>query len=392
MTRPDRQLWRMLSATAAVAVLLALSNMPTPFYVKWQAEIGFSASTITLLFSAYIVGLLVSLAVTGHLTSRLGSRPLLVTGLALGMLASVLFISAHQAAVLLLARLFSGFSVGTAITAGIATLSLLGGQDRRRLATLLASAAIAAGAGIGPLLAGAAISLTHKPELLAFGMELSLLASAALAAALLPTTEKLSKAGPLFPHIGPGGWKYVSLGIGVFGCALSTTAFVLSLGPSLLARLAGANSPLVAGGMASSMFMSGALVQVIAARLAVRATFVAAGVATTVAACGMLAAAISGSPAPLYVAAALAGCGYGLAQLAALTLIASVLPASEHGQANALTNIGAYVPCGLVPIVTGFVVDFAGLEAGTTVFGMGVSLASLATTLWVMKALPRLTS
>jgi Na+/melibiose symporter-like transporter len=96
MDRDDASAWSMCAAAAVVAVLLALSNMPTPFYVRWQAVIGFPSTSLTVLFSAYIIGLITSLALTGGLVVRLGPRPILLSGCFLSIGACAVFVAARS--------------------------------------------------------------------------------------------------------------------------------------------------------------------------------------------------------------------------------------------------------------------------------------------------------
>ena len=96
---------RMLAAAGIVTAVFVLSNAPTPLYIRWQSQLDFSSSTLTALFSVYIVGLLVTLAIAGQCADRFGCRAVLVPGIAAGMVACVLFASAESVHALLLARL-----------------------------------------------------------------------------------------------------------------------------------------------------------------------------------------------------------------------------------------------------------------------------------------------
>ncbi|GAC1046057.1 hypothetical protein thsrh120_60620 [Rhizobium sp. No.120] len=62
--------------------------------------------------------------------------------------------------------------------------------------------------------------------------------------------------------------------------------------------------------------------------------------------------------ADLIVAALLAGSG----QLGGLTLIGLHVPGNHRAKANAVLNIGGYIPAGLMHVATGLVIDHAGLS------------------------------
>ena len=79
---------RTLSPTVAfgllasiLVMLLASSSAPTPLYATYQAQWGFSAITITVVFGVYAVAVLLSLPVFGALSDHVGRRPVLVTAI-----------------------------------------------------------------------------------------------------------------------------------------------------------------------------------------------------------------------------------------------------------------------------------------------------------------------
>jgi len=43
-------------------------------------------------------------------------------------------------------------------------------------------------------------------------------------------------------------------------------------------------------------------------------------------------------------------------------------PANRRAEANAVLNIGGYIPAGLLPVATGYLFDLTGLDAGATTF------------------------
>ncbi len=379
----------MYVSAGVVAVVLALSNMPTPFYVQWKADIGFASSILTLLFSAYIVALLLSLAFSGGLVTRFGSRRVIFAGLLMAMAASGFFMIARSESALLIARAGSGLAVGAVIAAGVPWIIDLGGSARRKTALSLASGAVAAGAGAGPILAGAATLFAKNSVSAAFACELAMLVGAFAAVLILRPPSDVPPGSAarvsLLPRIARSEVPYVVQGVACYGCALGATAFVLSLGPSVLRDIAGIDAPLVAGAMASSMFLTGALVQLPGSRLSTTGMFGSAGIATVAAAGAIALSVLLRHPAPLIAGAILAGVGYGVAQLAGLTVIADGVAAERRASANALLNIGGYVPCGLLPLITGVLVDVRGLAQGTLLFAALIASITIATTLLIVR-------
>lgn len=366
--------WRMWAAAWIVTAVFILSNSATPLYVRWQATIGFSSATLTVIFAAYILGLLLTLLVAGQLSDRYGRRPILIPGLAAALVACLQFANAHSVAMLVAARFLSGVAVGVVVSAGMAAVVDLGGPERKRQASLIASVSMVLGAGLGPLLAGGIALSLASPVIPIFTVELVVLLSALAVVLVLPLKHRGTKADHDWslhlPSVPRANHRHLLFGIAVFGPGITATSFVLALGPSLLSHLLGVTSPLIAGGMACAMFLTATGVQFAARQFAVRTIFLCGAVATILAMAGIMLAVISSNAVVLIVAALLAGSGQGLGQLGGLTLIGLHVPGNHRAEANAVLNIGGYIPAGLMPVATGFVIDRAGLSLGATAFAV----------------------
>ncbi|MEU5031247.1 MFS transporter [Streptomyces milbemycinicus] len=376
---PRREVW--LAAWPVTAVFI-LSNTATPLYVLWQNELGFSSGMLTVVFACYIVGLIAALLVAGVVSDRVGRKPVLLPALALGIVASVLFATAGSIVALAIARLLSGVAVGSIVSAGMAAVTDVAGPDRKRLAALLASTAMVLGAGLGPLLAGVLSEALPGPTVTVFLVEIALLVLAVLAVVRMPLRRPAAAPRPgawvRVPSVPRANRVHLLLGIVVFAPGITSTSFVLSLGPSLLADLLGTTSRVVAGATAFVMFTAATAVQFAVRRLRVGA-ILAAGAASTVGAMASLALAVQLSSTPLLaLAAVLAGAGQGMGQLGGLTLISAHVPAARLAEANAALNVGGYVPAGLLPVAVGYLSDAVGLSRGTTVFSAVVAAAALA--------------
>ncbi|EFL23641.1 MFS superfamily transporter [Streptomyces himastatinicus ATCC 53653] len=365
--------WVWLAAWPVTAVFV-LSNAATPLYVLWQRDIGFSQGTLTVVFAFYIVGLLGSLLVSGVLSDRLGRKPVLLPALALAVTACLIFATAHTVAALIVARLFTGIAVGAIVSAGMAAVTDVAGQDRKRLAALLASCAMVFGAGLGPFLAGVLSETLPAPTVTVFVVEAALLITAILAVLRMPVRRPTAPPArgkwvrvPGVPH---GNGPQLTLGIAVFAPGITATSFVLSLGPSLLAGLLGTTSRIVAGGMAFAMFLAATGVQFAVQKLP-RRTILTAGAVSTVLSMLALITAVRTSWIPALIASALlAGAGQGMGQLGGLSLLNSTVPPQRLAEANAALNVGGYVPAGLLPVSAGYLSDAVGLTDGATLFGL----------------------
>lgn len=305
----------------------------------------------------------------------------LLPGLLAALLACLLFAGATSILALGLARFLTGIAVGVIVSAGMASVSDLGGDSRKRQAALLASIAMVFGAGLGPLLAGGLAQNMSQPVVTIFGIELLVLIGALTIAWLLPLHRPApsgSNAMQLrLPSVPAANRRDLALGICIFGPGITATSFVLSLGPSLLSRLLNVHSPLVAGGMACAMFLTATGVQFAVRQWSVRAILLG-GATAIVLSMLCLVLAINAAIAPaLIIAALLAGAGQGLGQLGGLTLIGLNVPAARRAEANAVLNIGGYIPAGLLPVATGYLIDFIGMAVAATLFAAVLATAAI---------------
>ncbi|MET9870882.1 MFS transporter [Streptomyces sp. NPDC006386] len=372
--RPERRTptWWVWLAAWPVTAVFVLSNAATPLYVLWQRDIGFSKGTLTVVFAFYIVGLLGSLLVSGVVSDRLGRKPVLLPALGLALAACAIFATATTVTALIIARLFTGIAVGAVVSAGMAAVTDVAGPGRKRLAALLASCAMVFGAGLGPLLAGLLSETLPAPTVTVFAVEAVLLATAVLAVLRMPVRSPAARgkgAWVRVPGVPYGNGIQLALGVAVFAPGITATSFVLSLGPTLLTELLGTTSRIVSGAMAFAMFLAATGVQFAVRQLRRRAILTAGAISTTLSMGALITAVHASSVALLVASALLAGAGQGMGQLGGLSLLNSTVPARRLAEANAALNVGGYLPAGLLPVSTGYLMDAVGLPTGATVFG-----------------------
>src|SRR3989442_11151109 len=160
-----------LSQTAPLYLLasitvsyLASSSAPTPLYPIYQAEWGFSAVTIALVFGVYALAVLAALLVTGRLSDYVGRRPVLIVATAIQAATMVLFAFADGLSTLIAARVIQGLSTGAAISAVGA-----GMMDVDKVRGAVAnSVAPASGTALGGVLAGVMVHYLPKPTHLVY--------------------------------------------------------------------------------------------------------------------------------------------------------------------------------------------------------------------------------
>lgn len=93
---------------AALAIVFVLSTLPTPLYVAYREVFGFSEVTLTLVYSAYVIGSLLTMIFAGHLSDQLGRRPVFITALSLVAASAGVFLLSTSTAWLYAARILVG--------------------------------------------------------------------------------------------------------------------------------------------------------------------------------------------------------------------------------------------------------------------------------------------
>src|ERR1700677_5155835 len=296
-------------------LLFFAAAAPSPLYGVYQAQWRFSAITLTAVFAAYAVLLLVTLLVFGSLSDYLGRRQVILAGLAMAAGACGLFLAADGVGLLFAARALHGAAVGTATSALGAALIDLQPEGSRR-APVVTTAASLLGLAAGGLGTSALVQYGPAPTHLVWWLLLGAFAVVAVAVLAIPETaaERPGVLAALRPRMTvprqARGAFAVALPVMIAAPALS--GFYLSLGPSLAAQVLGSRDLLWGGlviflvtgiGAAATVALRG--VSGPAAMLAGCLTLVAGAVVT-------LAAIETASAAAFLVGTAVAGGGFGM--------------------------------------------------------------------------------
>ena len=359
---------RLLQTAWLVVAVFMLSNAPTPLYIHWKQQLGFTSGTMTLIFACYILALVLTLLVAGQLADRLGRKTVIIPGLIASLLACLCFITADSVYTLLVARFLTGIAVGVTVTASMAAVVDAGGESRKRQAALVASIAMVTGAGLGPVMSGVIVRFVPHPVYTVFAVELLVQLSALVIALRLPSAaKKVAAPRPLrLPTIPKANMFHLLFGILFFAPGLTSTSLMLSLGPVLLNNFTAVGSPVIAGVMACMMFAVAVGTQILCRQLPSARIFYVSGAALLVTMLSVVMTLHGGGVKTLFLAALAAGAAQGLGQLGGLTLLSMNVAADRRAEANALLNIGAYIPAGLLPVATGYLIDFTGMTFSFT--------------------------
>lgn len=174
-----------LVATAFVVLLFGVT-LPTPLYVVYQAQWGFSAGVLTSVFAIYAAGVLTALLVFGRASDQVGRKMALFAALTIAAASTVTFLLADSVTWLYVARLLSGLAAGLTQGTAAAALAELEPQHDQRRAALVSSTVSTGAAGIGPLLAGVLVQYVGWRTHLVFAIYLICLVLAFIAIVRIP--------------------------------------------------------------------------------------------------------------------------------------------------------------------------------------------------------------
>ncbi|MFK0257907.1 MFS transporter [Streptomyces sp. NPDC090445] len=365
-----------------LATLLAASSAPTPLYPHYQDAWGLSALTITLVFSAYSLTLLLALLTTGSLSDHLGRRPVLAGALALEAGSMVLLASADGAATLITARILQGAATGAATSAAGAALLDLEDPLRPGRSALTNSIAPVAGMAAGVLASTLLVRFSPAPAVGVYALPAVLFAAQAVAVAFTAETAR--------PHAGalralrprlalPPSARRALLAAGTAVVAVwALGGFYSSLGPALV-RLVAPAAPQAAGGTVFLTLTAAATVTVWLLRRTAPYAAVTGGSLAVVPAGALALAGLHGAGLPaVHGGAALAGVAFGAVSQGALRMTLAGLPAGDRAATLAASYVLSYLSMSLPAIAAGAATRQYGLATATHAYALAAALLAVA--------------
>jgi MFS family permease len=352
-------------------------------YVVYQQLWGFSATTLTVIFAVYVVGLIGSLLVLGALSDYIGRRPVLATAIALEAIALVLFITAGDVPVLLIARLLQGIATGAAMTTLGAALVDLDPPHAPGRAGVVNGIAPLGGLAVGALGCGALVQFAPAPTHLVFILLLAGMIAAATCVALMPETsaKRPGGLGSLKPKLGvPARIRPDVLAlVPIMVASWALGGLYLSLGPSVAASIFGLTNHLVGGLVVTLLCATGAITAFIMKTwptgrvLRIAAVLLTLGTAITLVGVQVDSIVIAA------VGTVIAGVGFGASALATFGTLARLAAPAERGELFAVALVISYVAFSLPAVVAGVAATTFGLHSTALVYGLVVVVLGLIT-------------
>jgi MFS family permease len=371
------------AVAATTAILFAASSAPSPLYPVYQAEFGFSAITLTVIFAVYVFALLASLLTVGKLSDYAGRRMVLAGSLLVETAAMALFLAADGVGWLVTARIVQGLATGAATgTLGAYLLDLQ--PDGSRLGSLVNSAAPTLGLGVGAVITGLLVQYGPYPTRLVFAVLGALFVILiVLTAAALPETVLRVPGGlaALRPSVAvpPQARRAFASAVPPMVATWALGGLVLSVGGSLLVAVFGQPSHAVAGLVIGLFPLSAGSAAVLGRDIAPPA-MTRLGCSALAAGTGLFLLAVGYSSIGLFVAAAVvAGSGFGSAFLGALRAVSQL--AEPHQRAGLLSAvyIVSYVAFSVPALVAGLMATHIGLRDTALGYGSFVALVAVGT-------------
>jgi hypothetical protein len=363
-----------------IVTFLAGSSAPTALYAVYQSAMGFSATTLTVIFGVYALGVLAALLVFGRLSDYVGRRPVLLVATAAQAGSMLLFMFADSTWHLLSARLFQGLITGAAVAAaGAGMLDI-----DKHAGGVANSVAPPTGTALGGILSGLFVQFLPAPTTLIYAVfaAIYVVQLAGFSRTAETATSRAGALKSLTPRLAlpatarAATYRAIPTLVAIWALA----GFYASLGPKLVRGFGGDHASLL-GGLVVFVFSSIAAITVLATQkvqplkmLETSSTSLLVGLA--VSAIGVQQASVV----VFMTGTAILGAGFGAGLQGAIRSVAAVLAPQERAAVLSILFVVSYLAMGLPVILAGYRLAVTGNIVGTAEeFGIAiVALAAVA--------------
>jgi len=377
-------------AAAAIAFLVFAANAAvSPLYRIYQVQFGFSTTTLTLLFAAYIVVLLLTLLFLGSVSDYVGRRPVMLAGLIVGATACGLFLSAQALGLLFAARALQGVAAG--LLSGTASATLHDLRPDGRATPVVSSAAPTGGQALGAIGASVLAQYAFAPTRLVWWLILAAFVIGIVTVVLMPEPGTVGRgvASSLrlkvsVPRAARG--EFIAALPALVGTWALAGAY-LSLGPSLAAELLHSKN-LVWGGILIFLLTGlGASASAVLSKRDPARVVVGGCVALIVGSLVTLASIQTETPVALFIGTIIAGLGLGPAFMGAYrSTIALAAPDDRVGLIAAI-YIVSYLATGIPAVIGGVATSHYGLHSTALVYLAAVAGLAIVAVILLLRRL-----
>src|SRR3954463_2003187 len=364
-------------AAATFAFLaFAAGAAASPLYRVYEEKFNFAPTTLTLLFTVYIVVLLATLLLFGSVSDYTGRRVVMIAGLALGAAGCGLFLLAHGVGVLFAARALQGVAVG--LISGAASAALFDLRPNGVAAPVVSSAAPTGGQALGAIGASVLAQYAPAPTHLIWWLLLGAFSTGVVAVLAMPEpgTARPGVVSSLRPHV-----RVPQAARGAFATAVpalvgiwALAGFYLSLGSSLAAQLLHSMNLLWGGILIFLLTGLAAAASTLLARKNPSAVMLGGCLVLIVGALMTFASIETGTSAVLFVGTAIAGLGFGPAFMGAYRVTVAAAASLDRTGLITAIYIVSYLATGIPAVLAGIATSHYGLRTPAFVFWVGVAV------------------
>lgn len=370
----------------ALAVFAAAwgGNQFTPLLVMYRQQGGLSAVAVDSLLFAYVLGIVPALLIGGPLSDRIGRRPLMLPAPIFAALGSTLLaIDPHSMVLLGAGRIASGIALGLSMAVGgswIAEISIRDGAGAAAGARR-AAMSLTAGFGLGAGMAGVLAEWGPWPTVTPYAVNIALAVMALGWLVRAPETRpRTAQSGRLIddlriPGIGQRRFLFIVLPVApwVFGACASAYAIIPAL---MTTQTAGA--PIAFAALCCVLGLAaGFAIQTIGRRIDDPHGVRGVVLALVVVAIGMALAAAAASALTIWLAllaAAILGCGYGMAVISGLLEVQRIAGPGNLAGLTAVFYSATYLGFA-APAVLAWIAETFPSVTYPMMFGVGVVAA-----------------
>lgn len=357
------------------------TTITTALWALYATTFGLSSLMVTIAFAVYAFGVVAGLLLLGRMSDTVGRRPVLFLAIALGVATAVLFLVADDTAVILVARVLSGFSAALVTGAATAAMIDLAAPERRAQIGAISIVANMGGLAAGAIVAGILAELAPAPLTTSWVVNLALLGLAAVGLLAVPeTVARRPGLGIRLERLAiPGEIRGVFLRTAVAaGTGFSVLGVLTAVTGLFLAHVLDIHNYAAAGAVVGLSLGATAAGQFLSRRLAVRVALPAACAALALAGCCIALALETSSLTALVAGSALNGIGTGTAAGAGLAAIGSGAPPDRRAEATSTFFAILYIMLAVPVIGVGLVARTTDIQTAGLMFGIAVAALALA--------------
>ncbi|AJT41724.1 MFS transporter [Psychromicrobium lacuslunae] len=359
-----------LVVLSAIFLTLAASGAPSPLYVEYQHEWGFSPTILTTVYATYAAGVVVSLLLLGGVSDRLGRKPAILISFGLVLFSLLIFFFAPSVEWLYIARAVQGLATGVFTATATALLTDVEPQHAAGHAATYNSAVQSTGIAMGALLACLGLALQTFPlqfpyavlliigvlNLLAlFGVRETVQNPQRLQWRFLVKVQKLALPAAARPEF--------ATAVLVVVVAWSVAGIYLSLGGTISKQLFNSSSVWLPGLMVLLLQGFGGLISLLFRKVSTHRATILALLALLIGLVIVVIGVGNASTPAFLIGNLVTGAGFGIGFMSSTRRISASAPSEQRGEVMAAYFISAYLAISVPTIIAAKVSEVFGLSA-----------------------------